>query len=113
MLTSSWVAEYVASEIRQGDLSDTLVRPVPYVMHYITNNNRRKKQLSCRSCSPILPADRVCLPRRLTTAGLILWRLLSFLICLPLAGRHGLSIGLYGRFTGFLDCRCERAHGVR
>jgi ABC-2 type transport system permease protein len=36
--TGCWVGEYLASGIRDGELSDTLVRPVPYIYNFVTNN---------------------------------------------------------------------------
>lgn len=38
MLTASWVGEYLGQGIRDGELSDSLVRPMPYLGHYVTNN---------------------------------------------------------------------------
>ncbi len=38
MLTSTWLAEYLAEDIRLGGLSPSLLRPVPFVAHYIGNN---------------------------------------------------------------------------
>src|SRR5437763_5067173 len=38
MLTATWLAEYVAENIRLGNLSPWLVRPAPYITHDIGNN---------------------------------------------------------------------------
>jgi ABC-2 type transport system permease protein len=83
LLVSCWSAEYVAIEIRQGNLSDTLVRPVPYVIHYVTNNIG-EKVVKLPLLFPILlligfafRADLQLPPDP--------WRWLGFLICLPLA----------------------------
>lgn len=38
MLTGTWASGYVAEGIRDGGVSDTLLRPAPYILHYITNN---------------------------------------------------------------------------
>jgi ABC-2 type transport system permease protein len=83
MLTSTWAAEYVAADIRSGNLSDTLVRPAPCVIHNIANNIG-EKIIKLPLLLPILlliafffradlqlPADP--------------WRWLGFLCCLPLA----------------------------
>ena len=83
MLTSSWAAEYVAGEIRSGNLSDKLVRPVPFVEHFLTNNVG-EKLVKLPLLLPILlllafffrgdlqlPADP--------------WRWLGFVVSLPLS----------------------------
>jgi|HigsolmetaAR206D_1030411.scaffolds.fasta_scaffold09732_2 ABC-type uncharacterized transport system, permease component len=36
--TGCWVGEYLAEGIRDGELSNTLVRPVPYIYNFVTNN---------------------------------------------------------------------------
>ena len=38
MLTATWLAEYVAENIRLGGLSPWLLRPAPYIAHDIGNN---------------------------------------------------------------------------
>lgn len=38
MATASWTADYVAAEIRDGSLSEWLIRPAPNVLHYLANN---------------------------------------------------------------------------
>lgn len=38
MLTNSWAAHYVAEGIRLGEISAWLLRPAPYIVHYIGNN---------------------------------------------------------------------------
>ncbi len=38
MLTNTWLGPYVADSIRLGGLSEHLLRPAPYVAHYIGNN---------------------------------------------------------------------------
>ena len=38
MLTGTWLAPYVAEEIRLGHLSPLLLRPAPYVASYLGNN---------------------------------------------------------------------------
>ena len=38
MLTSTWLGEYVAENIRLGGLSPLLLRPAPFLPHYIGNN---------------------------------------------------------------------------
>jgi ABC-2 type transport system permease protein len=38
MLTSTWLGEFLAEEIRLGELSRNLVRPVPYIAFYAANN---------------------------------------------------------------------------
>jgi ABC-2 type transport system permease protein len=38
MLTASWAGYYVAEGIRDGDVTDYLLRPAPYSLHYIANN---------------------------------------------------------------------------
>ena len=38
MATSSWLAEYLAQDIRLGGLSPWLLRPTPYMAHYLANN---------------------------------------------------------------------------
>jgi ABC-2 type transport system permease protein len=38
MLTATWLAEYVAENIRLGGLSPWLLRPAPYITHDIANN---------------------------------------------------------------------------
>lgn len=42
MLTSSWIAPYLADEIRQGELSRWLIRPAPSQLHGISNNLTEK-----------------------------------------------------------------------
>lgn len=38
MLTSTWLGEFVARNIRQGELSPWLLRPVPFSAQYVGNN---------------------------------------------------------------------------
>jgi ABC-2 type transport system permease protein len=38
MLTSTWLGEFLADEIRLGNLSQNLLRPVPYIAFYAANN---------------------------------------------------------------------------
>jgi ABC-2 type transport system permease protein len=38
LATQTWTWEYVAADIRRGDLNKVLVRPAPHVLHYICNN---------------------------------------------------------------------------
>lgn len=38
MFTSTWLGEYLANSIRLGRFSFRLLRPVPYVAHYVANN---------------------------------------------------------------------------
>jgi len=38
MLTATWLAQYLAEEIRLGGLSPLLLRPVPIITHYLGNN---------------------------------------------------------------------------
>ena len=38
MLTSTWLAPYVAEEIRLGGLSPWLLRPAPYIVNFVGNN---------------------------------------------------------------------------
>jgi ABC-2 type transport system permease protein len=38
MLTSTWLAPYVAEQIRLGGLSPWLLRPAPYIANFICNN---------------------------------------------------------------------------
>src|SRR5882672_10780972 len=38
MLTSTWLAPYVAEQIRLGGLSPWLLRPAPYIANFIGNN---------------------------------------------------------------------------
>jgi ABC-2 type transport system permease protein len=83
MLTSSWVAEYVASEIRQGSLSDTLVRPVPYIIHYITNNVG-EKVVKLPLLFPILLLIGFAFRADLQLPS-DPWRWLGFVCCLPFA----------------------------
>jgi ABC-2 type transport system permease protein len=38
MLTGTWLGEYLAQEIRLGEISLNLLRPVPIIAHYAANN---------------------------------------------------------------------------
>jgi ABC-2 type transport system permease protein len=38
LATQTWTSEYVAADIRNGDLNKVLVRPAPHILHYIANN---------------------------------------------------------------------------
>lgn len=38
LATQTWAYEYVAEEIRYGDLSKWLLRPAPNILHYVGNN---------------------------------------------------------------------------
>jgi len=42
MLTSTWLAEYLAENIRLGQLSPWLLRPAPYLLFYVGNNLSEK-----------------------------------------------------------------------
>ncbi|MDQ5850637.1 MAG: ABC-2 family transporter protein [Chloroflexota bacterium] len=83
MLTATWLAEYLAEEIRLGGLSPVLLRPVPFIAHYVANNLGEKV---------------VKLPLLLPLVGLVavffhadlrlpadLWSWLLFVLCLPMA----------------------------
>ncbi len=38
MLTGTWLATFLAEDIRRGGLSPWLLRPAPFIVHYIDNN---------------------------------------------------------------------------
>ena len=83
MLTSSWLAEWLARHIRLGRLSPWLLRPTPYIVNFIANNLAEKVvKLPC--LLPMVFAVGLAFRHDLRLpADPHAWAL--FLLCLPLA----------------------------
>lgn len=83
IVTSTWLAEYVAEQIRTGRLSGTLTRPYPYILFHL-GNNLGEKVVKLPLLLPLIAVigyvfrDDLLLPR-----DPLAWIL--FAICLPLA----------------------------
>ncbi len=83
MLTSSWSAEWLAQQIRLGQLSPWLLRPAPYVVNYIANNLAEKIVKLVILLPMMLAVGLVFRDDLRLPADPRAWAL--FLVCLPLA----------------------------
>ena len=93
MLTSSWICEYLAENIRLGKLSPILLRPTPEIANAIANN-LGEKIVKLVFLLPMIGVMAVVFGRDLVfPTDPIAWVL--FVICMPTRGRHR----VYDRFS--------------